>query len=823
MRRFSRCALAVAATGQIAGAADARPGIEFFETRIRPVLVEKCYQCHSVEADKRKGGLLLDSRDGIRKGGDRGPALVPGDPGNSLLLTAIRHADQDLKMPPKEKLPETVVADFTAWIKMGAPDPRAGQAPPPQTAAISIEEGRKWWSLQPIQRPAIPAVKDRAWPRTDIDRFVLAGLEAKGLKPVADADPRTFIRRASFDLTGLPPTPEEVQSFVAASTRNPQSAIRDAVDRLLASPRFGERWGRHWLDIARYAESTGRYRNVPYIHAWRYRDYVIDSFNRDKPYDQFVREQIAGDLMPATDTRQRQERDIATGFLALGPKELHEKKLHRYRMDIADEQIDVVGRAILGLTVACARCHDHKTDPIPTEDYYALAGIFYSTEPLLGFPRDDQPELFGTGPKPLAGRELSFTLADHEELVRLYALRYKQKLAADRGRRARLLEAGLLNAPAEEQRAFLKGIPEQIKADADLADTEARLAKLRARWLAGMNDLAMGVRDARPTDLKVHVRGEDTILGAEVPRGFLRVLADDATPAVDRRQSGRLQLADWLASPRNPLTGRVIVNRVWHHLFGAGIVTSVDDFGRTGEPPTNPALLDHLATRLLDHRWSLKALIREIMLSRVYQLASNHDGANYEADAANTLHWRMSRRRLDVHALRDSILACSGALTLDRPASPVVPQWPMDRVKADIAAQWHQKVGPVRTVYLPVVRDFVPHELRLFDLPDPELVTGARNVTTVPTQALYMLNNSFLLEQSQRLAGRILADSGTTDNKRIERLYLLLFARPPDSGELRDAAEFLANYPSAEEKDHTAAWAALCQVLLGSGEFRYVY
>lgn len=815
-------AVVVFLTGS-SSAADHPDGIAFFEKRIRPVLAEKCHECHSLEAGKTKGGLRLDSRAGMVSGGDHGPAIIPGDPGKSLLLTAIRHADHNLKMPPKGRLSGSIIADFESWIAMGAPDPREDSTPPPQTAAVSIEEGRQWWSLQPLNRPAIPSVQDAAWPLTDIDRFVLAGLEAKGLKPVGSADARTFLRRASFDLTGLPPTPQEVEAFAAESIRHPQSAIHHAIDRLLASPRFGERWGRHWLDIARYAESTGRYRNVPYIHAWRYRDYVIDAFNQDKPYDEFLREQIAGDLMPASDLARRQERDIATGFLAIGPKELHESRLHRYRMDIADEQIDVVGRAILGLTIACARCHDHKTDPIPTRDYHALAGIFYSTEPLHGFPRDDRPELFSTAPLPLAGRSSSFTPADHEEMVGLYALRYQQKLAADRGRRARLLAAGLHDAPPEAQRAYLQTIPDQIQADTALARTEARLAQLRARWLAGMNDLAMGVRDTEPVRLQIHIRGEDTLLGEEVPRGFLTVLSLPDTPAIPPDQSGRLQLAGWLTSPRNPLTARVIVNRVWHHLFGAGIVTSVDDFGRTGEPPSNPGLLDHLATRLLDQNWSLKALIREIMLSRVYQLSSAHHEANYEADPANTLHWRMSRRRLDAHALRDAILAASGALALHRPASPVTPLWPMDRVTAESAAGWCQKVGPVRTVYLPVVRDFVPHHLRLFDLPDPELVTGARTITTVPTQALFMLNDPFILEQSDLLAQRVLAPGGLTRNERMKQLYLLLLARPPGGGELHQAAAFLAQYPRAAGEDHTAAWSALCQVLLGSGEFRYLY
>jgi len=802
-----------------AGPADSREGVDFFEKRIRPVLVEKCYKCHSADAEKIKGGLLLDTRKGIRQGGDSGPALLPGEPGKSLLMTAILHTDPDTKMPPKEKLPDAVIEDFTAWIKMGAPDPREGQSAAP---GMDMEEGRKWWSLQPVKPPAIPVVKDTGWPQSDIDRLILASLEAKGLKPVGDADRHSLLRRATLDLTGLPPTPGEIAEFMADASPDAFAAV---VDRLLASPRFGERWGRHWLDVARYGESTGRIRNVGYPLAWRYRDYVIAAFNADKPYDRFIREQIAGDLMPAEDDSQRNEQDIATGFLAVGAKELHELNLQRFRMEIVDEQIDATTRGILGLSVACARCHDHKFDPIPTEDYYALAGIFYSTEPLHGFPRDDRAEPFGTAFRPLAGVGVPFTAADYTELVRLTARYYDLRIRQLREPRALLNKLGKTKADAKEQQAIIKAEPAFRALALDIRDSDTLLRALRARWLAALDSMTMGARDTAPADCKVQIRGEDTRLGPVVPRGFPTAITDPSSRPINKSQSGRLELAAWLTGESNPLTARVMVNRIWRHLFGTGIVASVDDFGRTGEPPSNPGLLDHLAARFVADGWSMKKLIREIMLSRVYQLASDHSAANYVADPANRLHWRMSRRRLDVHAIRDSVLFVSGSLDLSPPKSQIVPTYPNDRLNADVARDWYHRTGPARTIYLPILRDLVPRELTVFDLPDPDLVTGARNITTVPTQALYMLNSPFIAEQSRKAAERLPAPSEAADEERLDRLYLLALGRMPRESERRDALQFLTEFPASQETAESwlPAWAALSQVLLGSGEFRYVY
>ena len=356
-------------------------GIAFFEKKIRPVLVDKCYQCHSAKAEKLRGNLFLDSRDGMRKGGDLGAAVVPGNVNESLLIQAIRQTEEHLKMPPKQKLPDVVIADFETWVKMGVPDPR-DDGTKIVKKEIDIEKGRQFWAFQPPKRTAPPEVKDAAWPRSDIDRFLLAALEAKHLEPVADADKHTLLRRVYHDLIGLPPTPEEVEAFV-----NDQSAeaFEKVVDMLLASPRYGERWGRHWLDVARYGESAGKQFNFNFPHACRYRDYVIAAFNSDKPYDRFVKEQLAGDLLPAANEKQKAEMQIATGFLAIGPKDLSERVPLQFTMDLVDEQIDVTTQAFLGLTVGCARCHDHKFDPIPTKDYYALAGIFRSTTTCYGY------------------------------------------------------------------------------------------------------------------------------------------------------------------------------------------------------------------------------------------------------------------------------------------------------------------------------------------------------------------------------------------------------------------------------------------------------
>jgi hypothetical protein len=784
-----------------------KEGVEFFEKRIRPVLVDKCYKCHAADSEKVKGGLLLDTRSGIRRGGDTGPAVVPGDGAKSLLLTAIRYTDKDMEMPPKERLSADVVADFEKWIAMGAPDPRDGGGAA-TTTSIDIEEGRKHWAFQPITHPPAPAVKDTAWPRTDIDRFVLAGLEEKGLHPVADAAPAELRRRIAFDLTGLPPDQPE--------TMDAQAQIAS----LLASPRFGERWARHWLDVARYAESSGSSHNVPFPLAFRYRDWVVDSLNADKPYDQFIREQLAGDLLPAASDVQRNEQVTATGFLSIGVKNMAEPKQNRFRMAIVDEQIDVTSRAFLGLTIACAKCHDHKFDPIPTADYYALAGIFRSSEPMLGARRNRSADPFATGVIPLAGLPADFTDEDQKQLLQLYVDKGKASLALRDERLKIKREKGASQKKTKTLDPEIEALPAVQKAKQALEDVDAKLAESRTRAQAALRHSTIGTREAKPEDCPIHIRGEETQLGEEVPRGFPRVLTTADTVPVDRAQSGRLQLAEWIASPRHPLTARVMANRVWQHLFGCGLVETPDDFGKTGQPPSNPALLDHLATRLIAHGWSVKGLIAEIMGSHVYQLGTAHDATAYEIDPANRLHWRMNRRRLDSDALFDAIRSISGGLVCDRPSPAFADPEFDDRVKSMDLKAWFAPTANHRTVYQPVLRDRVPDDWSMFDFPVPELVSGRRGITTVPTQALFMMNSGFIVEQSQKTAARIL-EKAQRPEESIREAYLAILNRRPSEEEQQEAAAFLPSLSISTKPGD--ALAALCQALFASAEFRNLH
>jgi hypothetical protein len=686
--------------------------------------VKSCYECHSAKSSKVQGGLLLDSRDGIRKGGDKGPAVVPGKPEDSLLILALRH--DTLKMPPKsDKLPEAVLADFTHWVKIGAPDPRDGTAA--AYKKMTLEEAREHFAFKPLSKPATPKVRDAGWAKDDLDRFIFAKLQEKGLKPVADADRRTLLRRLSFDLIGLPPSPEQVEAFVNDKSAQ---ALEKVVDELLQSPHFGERWGRHWLDLARYAESNGNADNTPFPHAWRYRDYVIAALNQDKPYDQFIREQIAGDLLPSKDAKAKDEQLTATGFLALTSKPRAQNNPD-FRMDLVADQIDVTSRAVLGLSVMCARCHDHKFDPIPTREYYALAGIFDSTTMLFG-----------------AGG-------------------VKGKGAGPGGLHA-LSDGGTV----------------------------------------------MGVKEGRIADAAICIRGDTTQKGETVPRGFLTVvnLNGQSAPTINRSGSGRLQLADWLTRPENPLTARVAVNRVWLHLFGRGLVNSPDNFGSLGEKPSHPELLDYLATRFIANGWSTKKLIRAVVLSRTYQLSSAHHAANYEADPDNVLVWRMSSRRLEAEPIRDAILAVAGRL--DR----TPPQGSLSTATAAKRPTYSGKDASVRSVYLGIVRGApLPELLALFDVASPNLVVAQREVTTVPTQSLYFLNSPWVVEQAKSFAQRLLTEKSMDDAGRVDLAYRLALARPATEREKAKALTYVQQ-AGANEK----AWTGFCQALFACAEFRYI-
>jgi hypothetical protein len=830
--------------------------LAFFEKKIRPVLVSKCYSCHAADAEKVKGGLLLDTREGIRMGGATGHAVEPGDLKGSLLIAAIRGEKKDLLMPPKEKLPPEVIADFEKWVLMGAPDPRDGKA---KTAKKpDLAEGKNFWSFQPVKPVAVPQPKDTKWSASDIDRFVLKKLEENKLKPVGDADPNTFIRRLYFDLIGLPPTPEEVQTFVRdfslshSPTRSPapasagekagkresvNPAIERVVDRLLASPHFGERWGRHWLDVARYAESSGKERNYAYPEAWRYRDYVIAAFNADKPYDRFLREQIAGDLLPAKDAAQRNEHLIATGFLAIGPKGLNERNREAFIMEQVDEQIDVTTRAALGLTVSCARCHDHKFDPIPQRDYYAMAGIFKSTETHFGIGgggngKNRQPSTHVplvksfNPPPPLAQKtpaapvqvaSASPTRLTPEMEARLNKFAEKNSKAA-----LRLKNMSEAEKVAAYERFFGAGGGAPTKA-AKPAKKAAKYPEPPAAPKADgepSGEFAMAVLDGKPADCPIYIRGELEEKGPVIPRGFVTVLGATEPAKIAPGQSGRLELANWLTAPENPLTARVMANRVWQHLFGEGIVSTPDNFGATGERPTHPELLDYLANRFVANGWSVKKLVREIVLSRTYQLSSASDAKNFAADPDNNFLWRANQRRLDAESIRDGILAVSGRLDLKAPnGSPLSGMADTDLGRAGRSAA--KTDSRHRSVYLPIIRDMLPEALDLFDFAEPSLVVAAREVTTVPSQALYMLNSPFIRENAAAFAKRFQGTSADP-KERITAAYLTAFSRPPTAAEVARAEGYLKTHATERGGSTESALTTFCQALFASAEFRYV-
>jgi hypothetical protein len=785
-------------------------GIEFFEKKIRPVLVDNCFKCHSAAADKVRGGLSMETRDGMRKGGDKGPAVVPGDLKKSLLIEAIHHTNDRVKpMPPKDKLPDQVIADFETWVKMGAPDPRDGTKVVKHE--IDIEKGRKFWAFQPPVKVEPPKVKDAAWARADIDRFLLAALEAKDLKPVGDADKRTLIRRVYHDLTGLPPSPEEVEAFVNDQSKD---AFDKVVDKLLASPQFGERWGRHWLDVARYGESSGKNVNFAYPHAWRYRDYVIAAFNSDKPYDRFIKEQLAGDLLPSANEKEKAEAQIATGFLALGPKDHNERSPLQFAMDVADEQIDVTTQAFLAVTVGCARCHDHKFDPIPQKDYYALSGIFRSTEPLYGTFRiiqNNHPSsLIALGPdsgQPKVGTKLTDERKETLKKQLDDLKKERDELFKNRGMGGgninQFIRIGIQTATVQDQLNHYtdEGEPKQ---------------------------LAMGVRDrARPADSRVYTRGEIDKPGDEVPRGYVQVLSKK--PVTIESGSGRLQLAEAIASRDNPLTARVLANRVWLHLFGRGLVATADNFGAAGQKPSHPELLDYLAITFMDDGWSVKKLIRRVVLSHAYQLDSRHDAKNHEVDPDNTLVWHMAKKRQDGESLRDGMLAVSGQLDLTPPKGSPVYRGGGESF-AGFGGGFRPGGGPpqqpvTRSVYLPVVRNQTPEALALFDFPETSMVIGERPTTTVPAQGLYLLNNPWVIRQSEAAADKLLVKEASAA-EHVKDGYLRFFGRLPSDKETKAALNFLEKYEKSLPDDaaakHRSAWSALCQAWFASAEFLYV-
>ncbi|WP_417731467.1 DUF1553 domain-containing protein [Rosistilla oblonga] len=965
----------------------------FFENKIRPVLVEHCYGCHSVDADEIGGKLLLDSQAAMMKGGESGPALMPSDPENSLIIQALRYDEGASAMPPDAPLPETVVGDFVRWVSRGAADPRTETTTHPSDDDLDRES---LWSFQPRRSPLPPQIADDAWALDPLDRFVGGRLESEGLQPTTDAPPETLVRRLYVDLIGLPPTNDQTASFIADCEHDRSGAIRRLVDHLLSSPQFGIRWGRHWLDVARYGESNGNDglgRNASMPNAWRYRDYVIDAMNRDTPYDRLLTEQIAGDLLPAETADQRNRNLIATGFLAIGSKPAVAMNKN-FAMDIVDDQINAVCTATIGLSVACARCHDHKHDPIPTRDYYALAGIFSSTETLYGLAgnepltapptplhplrdqwmtesedRDDRstspifpasypqaieslapliysslesvpeelkPEdvkgfsaenfatlkgsrLVGKLPTPDVSYSIAFwfkndspngshpitaylfsrgTLndknnpGDHLGIGGTHKKSRMGKLFVFNGNAGKKSVAGstviqpqtwnhiaMVRRDAEVQ-VFLNGRLEieatmpatfgdsldfcfaaRSEKFAPLNGNMAHLALFqRALSTEEANDLylaadqpepprtlgwAMGVRERKPekiVDSKVHIDGQTGKYGPQVPRGTLTaygqfVDADETSVGLSANiaselqiapeHSGRLELARWLTDPSHPQTARVMVNRIWLHLMGRGIVSTPDDFGVYGGRPSHPELLDHLANRFVDSGWSIKQLIRAIVLSRTYQLDSDCEPSLAAADPENLLYGRHLSRRLDAESIRDSMLLASGELDFAPGQGSAIEEtvalinWPLG------ASSNLHRPSNHRSVYLCMLRHAPPAELSAFDLPDGIGVMGQRNVTTLPTQSLFFMNSPFVVAQSERLAERLMASGGDDDSK-IRLLFQTTLQRPPSPLELKQAVALVlqteTSFPSEIDLPHRQqkAWASLCQALFTSNEFRYV-
>lgn len=996
-----------AAAAQGSAEEEKEPGIRFFEQNIAPILKQRCFECHSHESGKAKGGLVLDSRHGWAKGGSEGPAIIPGKPDESLLIQAVRF--ESYEMPPDKQLPDSEIALLEKWVLMGAPDPRKSKAQKTDPA--------KLWALKPIGNPQVPRVKDDSWPRDGLDRFILARLEAEGLIPAAPADRYTLLRRVTFDLTGMPPTPEEIHEFV---TDDSEKAYEKAVDRLLSSPAFGDHWARHWFDLSCYADLADISGNVLIRDAWRYRDYVIASFNSDLPLDRFIHEQIAGDLLPFDTARQRREQIIATGYLAIGPWTLQNYIKKQLDADVVDHQIDRIGRTFLAQTVSCARCHDHKFDPVPTADYYALAGIFHSTrttsydgpgvwsainevqlpDPAIT-PEDAdqrarqlaglqmqvqklQPELTSllpgipgatdanvltlkqsipandvdtsyeltllAGPSVWAGASQHTSARDGlqidliredgtslrrfqhspgkwlgtKDAQRFHKVRFNYKGDGSGDVRLRLTSAtpgnsrfggaiddlaivkltlksddsGQINTPqvvfeedfnglsrgpimgvqahtgltvlakATVPRWFGDGINHTHAVDRGDGNYAVQFYGGRAVGLAAANpqtaaekeaharatalekqiqglgvqisklqkqeapEHALAVQDVdTPTDSPIYRRGDFQNLGDEVPRGFLSAVPGPGDYAIPEGASGRLQLAHWLTDSRNSLTSRVLVNRVWHHIFGTGLVRTVDYFGVHGEAPSHPQLLDYLAHRLrADDEWSLKKAIRRMVLSQTYRMASTNNPAALQSDPDNRLMWHMPRRRLTAESIRDAMLSVSGQLDQARggPSLGLEMNGNIRGAGGNVnPATWGSRIPDYiknrRTVYLPFLRKRPEGDLEIlsvFDFPHPNDITGARPQTTVATQALFLLNAPFVKQQAAAMSAR-LAGEQPEERGRIRQLYLLITGRPPAEIEVDSTLTFLDECATDLNGDRNAAWNQLCHAMLGSNGFLF--
>lgn len=739
---------------------------QFFERKIRPVFVEHCHKCHGGE--KQKGGLKIDSLQGLLTGGDSGPAIVPGDAEHSLLIQAIKWGEDGVQMPPTKKLPDAVIADFVQWVQAGAAwpgaDPAVASAAPKRSHKEVTQEDRQWWAFQPVHRPADPATKRTDWAAGSIDKFILTGLEAKQLAPNPRATPRELIRRATFDLLGLPPTPEEVARF----ERDPSPAAFAAViDDLLARPQYGERWARHWLDVVRYAQTNGYERDGEKPHIWRYRDYVVRALNADKPYDRFLLEQLAGDELPDSND----DALIATGFYRLGVWDDEPDDSRMAEFDGLDDIMVATGAAFMGLTLGCCRCHDHRFDPIPQEDYYRMLAMFRGIRPYTN-PQEveNSPVLVPLGDRKVAAARFA---AVHEETKQLQE---SLKKTEDRAERRKL---------------------------------EQQIAKLEHDAARPLH-WALAVRERAPADTHVLIRGNAGTPGDKVEPGFLSVLTSaqpEIVPPHDGQSSGRrLALARWLASAEHPLSARVMVNRVWQHHFGRGIVKTTSDFGRGGTAPTHPQLLDWLAAEFVADGWSLKRLHKTIMLSAAYQMASTCDNeASLAGDPANDLFWRQNLRRLEAEAIRDAVLAVSGDLNPEAGGRGFFPHLAGEVLAGGSRPGAGWEISPPqeqarRSIYAFIKRSMVPPLLEGFDYATTASPLAERSVTTVAPQALMLLNDQFLHDQAQALARRLEREAGPQHERQIERVYQLALGRKPSPRETHTALAFLARQAAEQGK-----------------------
>jgi cytochrome c553 len=906
--------------------------LEFFEKSIRPVLVEKCQVCHN--AKLKTSGLDLSSAAGFVQGGSSGPIVSADRPERSKLLEVIGYEER-LKMPPTGKLSDEQIANLTAWVKLGAPWPGAEKVEAARRPSGVIDftpEQKSFWAFQPVQDPPPPAVKNESWVRTPVDRFILARLEEKALNPAPPADKLTLLRRVTYDLTGLPPTVKEIDDFLADDS--PQ-AFERVVDRLLASPRYGERWGRHWLDVARYADSTGNDEDHRYPYAWRYRDYVIEAFNSDLPYDQFIREQVAGDLLPPKDPTAGLNRRgiVATGFLALGPKALAQQDKKKMLYDVYDEQVDVLSKAFLGLTVACARCHDHKFDPIRSKDYYSLISIFASTRSF----EEAEPHVSKLLYTPLVPEKLYDDFKRHRlEIIYKHLdvdealAEYLEKHAVDLNTRladymvaAREIEengAGALTLaserhldpavlgkwaaylkttdPAREhlaewrnaskdqwrqvaaayQERALKQLNDWIDSQKKFRERVRESAKdrvmpVKARQFSretnafvfevfydeggpfavseqdqeavlppeGLTkvrtlraelkqleetappepDMACAVQEGEVVDQKVFIRGDYNSPGQDAPKAFPAIVAGEDQPSIGSG-SGRPELAKWLASPENPLTARVMVNRIWQWHFGEGIVSTASNFGRMGGRPSHPELLDYLARRFVESGWSVKQMHRLILNSSAYRMSSETTEAKAQEDPENLLLSRFSRRRLDVEEIRDGLLAIDGSLNFEM-GGTLQSGFGTDSENSNDRLSIDPTTVKRRMVYLPLRRSNLPTLLNLFDFGDATIPLDKRPLTNVAPQALFMMNSEFVAERARDVAQSLLNAKDLSDSARIERAYLRTLNRRPGAEELDSGLTYLtglkSRFASISDLD---AWQSLCRILIASNEFVYV-